>query len=577
MAYLSSVYAADPNKAFLYKLTNDTVENRISVGTNPSGICVSTDQVTVLVTNRDDNTVSVIRNNAKVKDVAVGTQPWSVCQGISREGDPGIPYFVTNYSDGTVTKFYVTAIGSVIDGKTYKVGKGPRGICCDSSGNIYVANYLSNTVSVIGYVTDLVGSAIDVSVSPNEIRADNSGSVYVTCASAGIVTKLNSSRKIADINVGRMPYSLCVDTSNNIWVTNYNSNTVTKINSLGETKTFDVGTSPCAIDVDSNGVIWVYNHDSKNITKLNSDGTNIGTIQLDYNPTAFGDFTGMQAMIVIGNSSNYNPDGSKKIGWDDLDVNLQNIISHMTLPTSIKAVDVSLEGHEAYPNVQTAIDSLLYAKPAIASFTIDPVISQIGSSVTTVDFNWKFEEGTTDYIESVYIRDNSGNTIATPSIEDTSFRYIYPDGQSIDASTSFNLIVKDKAGIIISASASIKFLPKIYWGTSAESSINNSEGILALQNNDYIDINPGDPYDRTFSFDAFGAKYLYFAVPSNLTINDTDFMIGGLFNNNWSVSGVQFTNESGYISEYTIFKLNDIQHADHIEVRIIYGGTSDHT
>lgn len=572
MAYLNSVYAADPNKGFLYKITNDTIETRFTTGTNPSGICVSTDKTTVLVTNMDDNTVTVYRNDSRVKDIAVGTHPWSICQGVPRNGDPGIPYFVTNYTDGTVTKIYVTSTGAVSEGKTYRVGLGPRGICCDPDGNIYVANYLDNTVSVIGYKTDLVGESLDVSINPNALCSDATGNIYVACSSAGLVAKITKDSKVEDIIVGRLPYAVCCDKSNNIWVTNYNSNTVTKITASGATSTYDVGTSPIAVDTDNEGNIWVFNHDSKNISKLNSDGTVVDVIPCDYNPTGNGDFTGMQANFIIGNASDYNPDGTKKIGWEDLDSNLQNIINHMVLPENILASNVTLEGHAAYGTVQAALDALLYNKPSIISFEVTPSIVQLGSRLTSLDFKWQIPADTDSYVTKQVITDAAGRVVEEVPAGVYAVTHIFPSGEEVTANSTYTLTVTDSTGSVIAKQTEVRFVQKIYWGTSASSAITTSSEIIALQNNDFMDIKSGDPYDRKFTFDASGGRYIYFAIPKAFGIGIDDFMIGNFFNNNWTVTDeFDFTNESGETQKYMIFKLNDLQHAADIEVRILHG------
>lgn len=574
MGYLNSVYAADPNKGFLYKITNDAIETKLTTGRNPSGVCVSTDKTTVLVTNIDDNTVTVFRNDTRIKDIAVGTQPWSICQGIARDSDPGIPYYVSNYTDGTVTKIYVSTNGAVSVGKTYRVGLGPRGICCDPNGNIYVANYLSNTVSIIGYKTDLVGTDIRVSINPNAVCSDGAGNIYVACSSAGLVSKISNEAKVEDIIVGKLPYGLCCDSNNNIWVTNYNSNTVTKITASGETSSYDVGTSPSAVCADSFGNIWVFNHDSKNISKLSNAGTVIDTIECDYNPTAVGDFTGMQASYVIGDSSDYDEEGNKKIGWDDLSPQLQNIINHMILPENILASNVTLEGHAALGTVQAALDMLLYSKPSIANFTVTPSVVQLGSKLTTLDFRWEIPENTDTYVVSQVITDISGRVIETVPPGVYAVTHVFGTGDEVSSNSTYTITVTDSTGATISAMAGVKFLQKIYWGTSASSAITTSAEIIALQNNDFMELGENEEYDRTFSFNAEGGRYLYFAIPKAFAINADDFMIGNFYNNNWEITDeFDFTNESGNSQKYMIFRLKDLQHASDIEVRIVHSGS----
>jgi YVTN family beta-propeller protein len=120
----------------------------VPVGKWASGVAVDPGTHTVYVTNRDDDTVSVIDASTRTvtATVPLGTGPDENPAGVAV--DPGThTVYVTNGGDGTV---------AVIDAPTrtvsatVPVGKHPGGVAVDpGSHTAYVTNGGDNTVSVI--------------------------------------------------------------------------------------------------------------------------------------------------------------------------------------------------------------------------------------------------------------------------------------------------------------------------------------------------------------------------------------------------------------------------------------------
>jgi len=160
------------------------LDGEIKVGASPSGIVVSPDGATLLVANREGDTVSVVDAAARreTKVIPVGTHPFGLVldagkgraytanvesndvsvvdlaegREIGRIKTGERPYvlalaggrgFVTDQYSGTVTVFDLDALKVV---KTIEVGDHPEGIAASPDGTkLYAANWGSNTLSVV--------------------------------------------------------------------------------------------------------------------------------------------------------------------------------------------------------------------------------------------------------------------------------------------------------------------------------------------------------------------------------------------------------------------------------------------
>ncbi len=169
-------------------------------------------------------------------------------------------------------------------GGTYPVGTSPYGIAIDSSGNVWVANYLSNNITELNSSGTTIGT-YTVGAFPETIAIDASGNVWVTNGGSNNVTKLNSSgTTIGTYPVGAGPWGIAIDSSGNVWVANNGSNNVTELNSSGTTiGTYGAGSGPWCIAIASSGNIWVTNNDNT-VTEITSSGITIGTYGVGSSP-----------------------------------------------------------------------------------------------------------------------------------------------------------------------------------------------------------------------------------------------------------------------------------------------------
>jgi YVTN family beta-propeller protein len=112
---------------------------------------------------------------------------------------------------------------------TIGVGLNPRAIAFDpANGNLYVANQLDNTVSVIsGQTNTVIGNPIPVGTGngPFEIAFDSfNGDLYVTNSGTNTVSVIDGQTNTVignPIPVGQFPSGIAFDSSNgNLYVTN---------------------------------------------------------------------------------------------------------------------------------------------------------------------------------------------------------------------------------------------------------------------------------------------------------------------------------------------------------------------
>jgi YVTN family beta-propeller protein len=185
------------------------------------------------------------------------------------------------------------------------VGKGPKALAIYEINldvhNVYVTNYLDNTVSVIDVNNNTkIGDDIEVGRGPSAVAIDESaGKVYVANYDDNTVSVIdvNNNTKIGDdIKVGRGPSAVAVDTANthNVYVTNYLDNTVSVIDGNNDTKIGDdikVGTEPAAISFDYNSnTIYVANYfdDTISVIDGNTNSKKIDDIKVGRGPSAIG-------------------------------------------------------------------------------------------------------------------------------------------------------------------------------------------------------------------------------------------------------------------------------------------------
>src|SRR2546428_12127926 len=174
--------------------------------------------------------------------------------------------FVANFYSNTVTVIS-DATNAVI--ANILVGSYPNGVAYDSGkGEVFVANYASNTVSVISDATNAIVASIPVGSNPYGVAYDSGmGEVFVTNSYSDNVSVISDATNavVATIPVGSYskPIAVAYDSgTGEVFLTNTNSPTVTVISDATNAvvATIPVGSSPNGAAYDAgSGYTYVAN------------------------------------------------------------------------------------------------------------------------------------------------------------------------------------------------------------------------------------------------------------------------------------------------------------------------------
>lgn len=233
---------------------------------------------------------------------------------------------------------------------------------------------------------------------------------------------------------------------------------------------------------------------------------------------------------------------------DDVQLNGESVVVDKVANIEPEAQDIAYT-NEQYPtmqNLQDAMDKLLY---------IDPTVSisgggtyEIGSTRATTNLTWTWNKT----IRSQSLNQGIGDL--DPSVR--SYTYETP----ISTNTTFTITGSD-GQTSKSASTSVTFQPKRYWGVSAKTSLTDAE-IIALSS----ELSTSRTQTRTFN--CSGGKYFYFAIKTSYC-SGIEFKVGGLSFSDMIIETRQFTNASGYTDSYNIYRVNNIQTGDAIRVEVL--------
>ncbi len=212
-----------------------------------------------------------------VATLTVGTAPFGAAYD-SATGD----IYVANFGANTVS--VISGATSAVIGSAVPVGDDPIGVAYDSeNGDLYVTNFDSDTVSVISGATNtVIGSPISVDSYPNGIAFDPAnGDLYVANEGADSVSVISGATNAvigSAITVGGYPIGMAYDSGNgDVYVANYDSDTVSVISGATNAvvgSAITVGTDPARLAYDAgNGEVYVANDGSDSVSVI-SGATN---------------------------------------------------------------------------------------------------------------------------------------------------------------------------------------------------------------------------------------------------------------------------------------------------------------
>jgi hypothetical protein len=230
-----------------------------------------------------------------------------------------------------------------------------------------------------------------------------------------------------------------------------------------------------------------------------------------------------------------------------------------------------------YPTVADALNALLYVAPDITSWSKVGVggTYEVGETDIITGFNWATNKplnGTSPTVEV-------DRTSPSPAVDDivivtigdftgaSSGALTYSDTLSAPSSAAGTYTYKltvteidpDGATQTDSASTSVNFRWKRYWGTSSLTSLNNSQ-VLNLSNSELATSN-----SRAFTVNP-SAEYIYFVSPFDS--GGASFVVGGL-SVTFNVSSIMgFVNDSGGTTTYYVYRSQNLQNGTGIGVEV---------
>ena len=194
--------------------------------------------------------------------------------------------------------------------------------------------------------------------------------------------------------------------------------------------------------------------------------------------------------------------------------------------------------YPSWTNVKKTLDGIIdkvdYIKPEITSFTSTAhTVYEVGQKISNIVFNWTTNKNVTS------------QTLTDCTINADSRTATYT--KEINSNKTFTLTVGDGQNTA-SKSISIAFRNKIYYGSSVIPSNFNSAFILGLSKKQFATSKSG-----SFSITVGSNEYGFIAFPSSFgTLSSVK--IGGFDTDVTSCGNISFTNSSGGVETYSIYR-----------------------
>jgi YVTN family beta-propeller protein len=270
--------------------STNTMAAKINLGDcqcEPSGVAVNPSTNQIFVADYGNGWVTVVDGNTS----SLANEPAITPGGVEMDRAGFVPLTPLGIAVNPSTKtIFVTQDGSpggfyTIDGTTHKIDLVvPTGqdysvaVAINPATNmVYVANYGSNTTSVIDGSTGAVRGTIAVGGRPYDVAVSPSTNmVYVANSASNTMSVIDASTNSvkATIQVGSFPDGVAVDPSTNtVYVANYDSNTTSVID--GSTNnvvgTIAIGAGPTYIAVNpSTNTVYVVDSNAGTISVISS-------------------------------------------------------------------------------------------------------------------------------------------------------------------------------------------------------------------------------------------------------------------------------------------------------------------
>ncbi len=260
--------------------------------------------------------------------------------------------YVTNFLGGLVQK--VTPSGVV---STFATGFGTAAYATfDSSDNLFVSN--GNVISKVtpgGVVSTYAASGFNIPVG---LVFDTSGTLYVANYGSGVISKVSTGGVTTSFVTGlTTPRGIAIDGSGNLYVAT--GGTITRITPGGSTSTFASGfNTTTGICFDASGNLYVNDSVNDTISKITPGGvvTTIASAGVHPNPLAIDAFGNLYTGLNIANTV-------QKITFTPT-------VNSVTVRSSLPARPMSIGGTNTAVNGVNLTDAELARLMTVGSGTI---------------------------------------------------------------------------------------------------------------------------------------------------------------------------------------------------------------
>jgi streptogramin lyase len=152
---------------------------------------------------------------------------------------------------------------------TYQTGSQPRGVDVDSTGNVWVANSVGQTVTKYSGTGAPLGT-YPVGNQPYAVVCDRFDVAWVANQADNTVTRMTpTTLPPAPLN---NPRGVTVDNGGNLWIANAGNDTLTVLNTTGNTALLSPSTSsqPYGLEANGTGSVWVTNNNAVRVHRVNA-------------------------------------------------------------------------------------------------------------------------------------------------------------------------------------------------------------------------------------------------------------------------------------------------------------------
>ena len=269
-----------------------------------TGVLTTTSTFSVAVKDSSTGSPPSISTACASVKVVVGFGP----EGVASNPTTGMVYVADPLSNhiSVIDRLSNSVVANIT------VGSLPWGIAVNSATNVvYVTNYGSGTVTVINGSTNAVIKTITVGTGPEGIAVNPSlGLAYVADSGSDTVSVINTTANavITSVSVGNTPQSVAIGPSPTytVFVTNYGSNTVSVMDLSFGVTTVTVGSNPWGVAVNpSTNQVYVTNSGSGTVSVLSgATYATVTTLTVESTPEGIAIDTANSRAYVTNSGSN---------------------------------------------------------------------------------------------------------------------------------------------------------------------------------------------------------------------------------------------------------------------------------